>query len=106
MVIGWESAGGGVNLGSLGCCLATQPADRWDEATDLRRLAADLGWDPYYGDRRTALAFIGLRLDPDVITGILTACLLTDTEIADGSDARTSMPDPFDGFFQLTDGSP
>jgi G3E family GTPase len=103
VVIGWESAGGGINLGSLGHCLAALPADRWDEATALRRMAADLDWDPYYGDRLTALAFIGLRLDADAITETLTACLLTDAELADGFDAWTAMPDPFDGFFALRD---
>jgi hypothetical protein len=68
-------------------------------------MAADLEWDPYYGDRRTALAFIGLRLDADAITDTLTKCLLTDSEIADGFDAWASMPDPFEGFFPLTDTS-
>jgi G3E family GTPase len=32
-VVGWESAGGGIGLGSLGYWLAALPEDRWDEAT-------------------------------------------------------------------------
>ncbi|HET9518672.1 MAG TPA: GTP-binding protein [Actinoplanes sp.] len=103
VLIGWESAGGGINLGSLGYCLAALPTERWGEASDLRRMAADLDWDPYYGDRRTALAFIGLRLDVDAVADTLTACLLTDAELADGFDAWKALPDPFDGFFPLTD---
>ena len=61
-VIGWESAGGAVALSCLGSWLAALPVDRWGETSDLRRLAADLGWDAYYGDRRTVLAFIGIGL--------------------------------------------
>jgi G3E family GTPase len=103
IAIGWESAGGGINLGSLGWFLAALPTDRWYEADTLRRLAADLDWDPYYGDRRTALAFIGLGLDAEDITTTLGGCLLTDTELADGFDAWHRLPDPFTGFFPGTD---
>jgi G3E family GTPase len=99
--VGWESAGGGVILGTLGFWLAALPAHRWDEATDLRRLSANLAWDPYYGDRRTVLVFIGLHLDAAAITATLTACLLTDTEVAEGFAAWQTMPDPFAGCFPL-----
>lgn len=51
-VIGLESAGGGIDLGGLGHWLAALPVDRWTEASDCRRIAPDLDWDPYYGDRR------------------------------------------------------
>jgi G3E family GTPase len=101
--IGWESAGGGVSLGSLGYWLAALPAERWCETSDLRRIAADLDWDPYYGDRRTVLALVGLHLDTEMITARLTACLLTDDELADGFAAWAALPDPFAGFFPLTD---
>jgi G3E family GTPase len=101
--IGWESAGGGISLGSLGYWLAALPAERWHETSDLRRMAADLDWDPYYGDRRTVLALIGLNLDTDAITARLTHCLLTDEELADGFEGWAALPDPFAGFFPLTD---
>jgi G3E family GTPase len=101
--VGWESAGGGVILGTLGYWLAALPAHRWHEATDLRRLAANLAWDPYYGDRRTVLAFIGLHLDGATITETLTACLLTDAEVAEGFSAWQELPDPFAGCFPLFD---
>jgi G3E family GTPase len=103
VVIGWESAGGGIHLGGLGCFLAALPADRRHETQDLRRLAADLDWDPYYDDRRTALAFIGLGFDAEAVTTVLGGCLLTDTELADGFDAWASLPDPFAGFFPHPD---
>ncbi|MCA2216619.1 CobW family GTP-binding protein [Jidongwangia harbinensis] len=98
-VIGWESAGGGIRLTGLGHWLAAQPAEAWDEASDLRRLAADLDWDPYYGDRRTVLALIGLRLDAGTVTARLTGCLLTDAELADGFAAWAALLDPFAGLF-------
>ncbi|MBG0565415.1 CobW family GTP-binding protein [Actinoplanes aureus] len=96
-VIAFESAGGSASLGSLGHWLAALPVDRWTETSDQRRLAADLDWDPYYGDRQTALAFIGLHLDHTWITGLLDACLLTYDELADGFDAWRELPDPFTG---------
>jgi hypothetical protein len=99
--VGWESAGGGIILGTLGFWLAALPAHRWDEATALRRLSANLAWDPYYGDRRTVLVFIGLHLDVAAITETLTACLLTDAEVAEGFDAWQTVPDPFAGCFPL-----
>ena len=105
--IGWESAGGGVQLGNLGPWLAGVPADRWPAASDLRRLAADLDWDPYYGDRQTVLSFVGLGLDAAALTARLTACLLTDHELAAGCDRWPDLPDPFDGFFpQRTESVP
>ncbi|MFI5937266.1 CobW family GTP-binding protein [Actinoplanes sp. NPDC051494] len=99
--IGWESAGGGVTLSSLGRWLAALEPERRHEAGDLRRIAADLDWDPYYGDRRTVLALIGLGLDHDALHDRLTACLLTDAELADGFDGWTTLTDPFAGVFDL-----
>lgn len=101
--VSWESAGGGISLGSLGYWLAALPGDRWCEATDHRRAAADLGWHPYYGDRRTALAFVGVGLDAAAVTERLTACLLTDAEVAEGFGAWTRWTDPFTGCFPLTE---
>ncbi|WP_246595099.1 CobW family GTP-binding protein [Actinoplanes auranticolor] len=101
--IGWESAGGGVSLGTLGYWLAALPAERWPETSGLRRMAADVDWDPYYGDRRTVLALVGLNLDAEALTARLTECLLTDRELAEGFEAWPGWADPFAGFFPLTD---
>jgi G3E family GTPase len=102
-VLAFEFAGGGVNLGTLGYWLAALPPDRWNETSDERRIAADLSWDPYYGDRRTVLALIGLHLDHAALTALLHRCLLTDAELADGIDGWRQLPDPFAGCFPLTD---
>jgi G3E family GTPase len=100
-VIGFESGGGGVGLSGLGHWLAALPPSRWTETSDLRRLNADLIWDPYYGDRRTVLVFIGLNLDAYAINSLLNDCLLTDAELAEGFDAWRELPDPFAECFPL-----
>ncbi len=97
VVIGWQSTGGGILLGPLGRWLAAVPRDRWAEVSPLRALAADLDWDPYYGDRRTVLSFVGIGLEPRAITGLLGACLLTDTELSAGEAEWRRLPDPFAG---------
>ena len=101
--ISWESAGGGILLGNLGHWLAALPRERWTEASDMRRLAADADWDPYYGDRATALSFVGFDLEVDAMTATLRRCLLTDAEIADGADGWRTLPDPFADFFPLAE---
>ena len=104
--VAFECAGGGVNLGSLGHWLAALPAERWSEAGDVRCLAADLDWDPYYGDRRTVLALIGLHLDHAAIRGRLHSYLLTDDELAAGCDTWRNLPDPFAGCFPAEENQP
>lgn len=93
--IGWESAGGGLRLGSLGSWLAALPRERWEEAEPMRRLAAEVDWDPYYGDRRTVLSFVGAGLDTGALLGLLESCLLTDAELSAGSGGWQALPDPF-----------
>ncbi|MEV6377567.1 CobW family GTP-binding protein [Micromonospora musae] len=109
-VIAWDFAGGGLALGSLGRWLAVLPDELWADASDHRRLAAALDWDPYYGDRHQHLVFVGLDLTAAELHRTLAACLLTDAELADGEEVWRSYPDPFAGCFPLVtltpDGSP
>jgi G3E family GTPase len=100
-VVAWEFAGGGLGMGSLGRWLVSLPDAHWDQASDQRRLAAALDWDPYYGDRHQHLVFIGLDLDPVDLHHTLSGCLLTDAELADGEDTWRSYDDPFAGCFPL-----
>ncbi|MFI6262541.1 CobW family GTP-binding protein [Micromonospora sp. NPDC051006] len=102
-VLAWEFAGGGLTIGSFGRWLVALPDAYWDEASDHRRLAAALDWDPYYGDRHQHLVFIGLDLDPVDLHRTLTACLLSDAELADGEDVWRTYDDPFAGCFPLAD---
>lgn len=102
-VIAWDFAGGGLRLGSLGHWLVALPDSRWDDVSDHRRLAAALDWDPYYGDRHQHLVFIGLGLDPVSLCRTLTSCLLTDDELADGSDTWRHYDDPLTGCFPVAE---
>ncbi|GIE32719.1 hypothetical protein Ait01nite_057640 [Actinoplanes italicus] len=98
-VVAFESAGGGVRMGGLGYWLAALPPERWTETSIGRRIAADLTWDPYYGDRRTVIALIGLHLNHATTTALLESCLLTDAELAGGTETWHALPDPFAGCF-------
>ncbi|MFK3983571.1 CobW family GTP-binding protein [Micromonospora sp. NPDC050397] len=98
-VVAWEFAGGALTLRTLDRWLVGLPPERWTEASDQRRFAADLDWDPYYGDRHTHLVFIGLGLDPVETHRLLTDCLLTDSELADGEAGWRAYPDPFADHF-------
>ena len=92
-----ESAGGGLQVGDAGPWLATLGDDPelWAQVDDERRAAAALRWDPLHGDRDTALVVLLHRQSPEVVTAALTAALLTDDELATGSDAWAQLPDPF-----------
>ncbi|WBB95991.1 GTP-binding protein [Solwaraspora sp. WMMA2080] len=96
-VIGWECAGGGLTLRTLGRWLVDLPDEQWEQASPQRRLAAALDWDPYYGDRHSNLVFVGVDFDPVDLHRRLAACLLTDAELADGEAGWRNLPDPFTG---------
>ena len=90
----WESAGG-LRLGPVSGWLAELPVEHWHTAGDERRLAAEIDWDPYYGDRSHHLAFIGVDLDPVRLHRTLAGCLLSDGELSQGEDVWRRWPDPF-----------
>ncbi|GAB7045339.1 GTP-binding protein [Catenuloplanes indicus] len=97
----WESAGYAISLCALGHWLDALPAAHLAHAGDRRRLAADVDWDPYYGDRHTQLVFVGVDTDAADLHRDLTACLLTDAELAEGADGWRGWDDPFAGCFPL-----
>lgn len=94
LVMSWESTGTPI-IGPVSGWLADLPDEHWSEVDALRRAAASLGWDPYYGDRHSRLVFIGLDLDAGRLHEVLHGCLLTDAELADGEEAWRRLPDPF-----------
>ncbi|WP_434739595.1 CobW family GTP-binding protein [Micromonospora sp. SH-82] len=102
-VVAWEFAGGGLRLGCLGRWLAALPDGHRARASDHRRLAAALTWDPYYEDRHQHLVFVGVDLDPAEVHRTLADCLLTDAELADGEATWRTYEDPFDDCFPLAD---
>jgi G3E family GTPase len=90
----WSQAGPSMSLEPAGAWLVAQGPEALDELDPLDRATVLESWDPYYGDRLTELAFIGIDLDADAITDTLDACLLDDAELAAGEDAWRRLPDP------------
>jgi hypothetical protein len=52
-------------------------------------------WQEPFGDRRQAIAFFGIELDPDSLRRQLDSCLLTDSEVAAGEAGWQELIDPF-----------
>lgn len=77
----WHQAGGIARYHPAGYFWFAQPADAWpdDEAAKASILAQ---WQAPFGDCRQDLVFIGQQLDEVVMQQALTACLLTDAELA------------------------
>ncbi|GGN63557.1 hypothetical protein GCM10010112_22910 [Actinoplanes lobatus] len=94
LVMSWESAAT-PHLAPASVWLAGLGDEAWQTVHAERRIAADLDWDPYYGDRHHHLAFIGFDLDPVRLHRTLTACLLTDSELSRGEAGWRRLPDPF-----------
>ncbi len=94
LALTWESAAA-LHLGPVSGWLADLPGEHWATVDLERRLAAEIDWDPYYGDRHHHLAFVGIDLDAARLHHTLTQCLLTDSELAEGVDHWRLFADPF-----------
>jgi G3E family GTPase len=90
---------GGLNLAGseLHCAAAGQWWAARDEHTRqhemLERTRKE--WEEPFGDRRQAIAFMGLDFDPDAFQTQLDGCLLTDSEMSAGSETWATLTDPF-----------
>jgi G3E family GTPase len=74
----------------------TAPMPRADEVSDPNELAAMRKlWHPRFGDRRQQLAIIGIDLNRAQVTGLLDACLLTDSEMKLEAARWAKLSDPF-----------
>jgi G3E family GTPase len=72
-------AGPSVRMEAAGPWIASLPEFEQDA---YRRNRSNLDWDEEWGDRRTALVFIGRGMDEDALIAALDDCLLTDDEMA------------------------
>ena len=90
---------GGLNL--AGSELHCAGAGEWWAARDEHARQHEMPertqkeWQEPFGDRRQAIAFMGFNFDSAAVRGQLDASLLTDSEMADGPDSWTGLPDPF-----------
>ncbi|MDO9281685.1 MAG: GTP-binding protein, partial [Methylotenera sp.] len=73
---------------------AASPKDYWpDDEEQLQTIKAR--WQEPYGDRQQEIVIIGMQMNPAAITAGFDACLLNDAEIALGTEAWQTLPDPF-----------
>jgi len=90
---------GGINL--AGSELHCAPAGTWWAARDDRARQFDMPertrkeWKEPFGDRRQAIAFMGIDFDVTAFKAQLDACLLTDAEMAAGEESWPAFTDPF-----------
>ena len=90
---------GGLNL--AGSELHCAAAGQWWAARDEHAREHEMPertrkeWEEPFGDRRQAIAFMGLDFDPDASSAQLDACLLTDSELSAGQETWPRLPDPF-----------
>ncbi|MEV4765869.1 GTP-binding protein [Micromonospora chokoriensis] len=88
----WSQAGPSGRCDPIGVPVVV--SGEWPEDPD-ERIELESRWHPVFGDRQQELVLIGIDLDGQGLRAALTACLLTDTEIAAGEDAWRALPDPF-----------
>ncbi|MFF3071780.1 GTP-binding protein [Kitasatospora sp. NPDC057904] len=91
----WESAGEHLAIHTAGTWLPEHDGKAWQTASAERRTFAALLWHPYYGERRCELTFTGIDLDVPSLHERLNSCLLTDSELALGTDHWRLPDDPF-----------
>lgn len=95
IAVAWESAGGGLSMGSLGNWLVSTADEQWDQFSPQRRVYASLNWEDVWGDRDNQLAFVGVGMDVEKVHRLLTYALLTDDEVRAGRESWLYLADPF-----------
>jgi G3E family GTPase len=90
---------GGLNLAGpeLHCAAAGQWWAAREEQTREHEMPERTGkeWMEPFGDRRQAIAFMGLDSKPADLKAELDACLLTDSEMSASPESWTPLSDPF-----------
>ena len=90
---------GGLNL--AGSELHCAAAGQWWAARDDHARQHEMPertrkeWHEPFGDRRQAIAFMGLDFDADAFKEQLDDCLLTDSEMSAGPGSWATLSDPF-----------
>jgi G3E family GTPase len=90
----WSQAGGLMRHGFAGRWWRFVPRAHWPQ--DEENISAIMqNWTSQTGDCRQELVFIGQHIDFALLNEELNNCLLTDDEMALGTDAWGLLPDPF-----------
>lgn len=92
---------GGLNISGSECHYS--PAGQWwaANAHDNHSHHAEIPdrlkkeWEEPFGDRRQAIAFMGIDVDAADLSARLDACLLSDSEMTSGEQGWAMLPDPF-----------
>ena len=95
----WSQAGDELALDLVGTWWAETPRDEWPQ-DPAERATIEAVWQEPYGDRRQELVFIGLHMQHKPIVARLDACLLTDEELARGTEQWRTFDDPFPAWEQ------
>jgi G3E family GTPase len=99
---------GGLNIAGWECHYS--PAGQWwaahtrgnhsDDAAIPDRLKKE--WAEPFGDRRQAIAFMGIDVHFTDLCARLDACLLSESEMTLGESSWATLPDPFPAWFGKT----
>ena len=92
---------GGLNIAGSECHYS--PAGKWwaASARDNHSGSVEMPdrfkkeWAEPFGDRRQAIAFLGIDMDSTDLSAQLHACLLNDSEMKSGAHSWETLPDPF-----------
>ncbi len=89
----WSQAGCSIRMTPAGFWWAAAPKEQWPDDEELTREILS-NFSGEFGDRHQELVFIGQGLDQQRIETILDACLLTDSELAQGPVSWADFEDP------------
>ena len=90
----WSQAGGLMRYGFAGRWWRYVPRDQWPQDPEAKAEILQK-WLPDTADCRQELVFIGQHIDFALLTAELDACLLSDAEMALGTEGWKQLSDPF-----------
>ncbi|MCD5972240.1 zinc metallochaperone GTPase ZigA [Pseudomonas quasicaspiana] len=96
----WSQAGGLMRHGFAGRWWRFVPRAHWPQDEENITAIMD-NWTSQTGDCRQELVFIGQNIDFAQLTAELDDCLLTDAEMALGTDGWVALPDPFGPWHEM-----
>lgn len=96
----WSQAGGLMRHGFAGRWWRFVPRAHWPQDEENITAIMD-NWTSQTGDCRQELVFIGQNIDFAQLTAELDNCLLTDAEMALGTDGWVALHDPFGPWHEM-----